>query len=107
MDGGDTAPTPDVIGHVLADADSAVHSAQSCGVWLAGEGAVGTKWRRQRGARQVDHARAFGFERGFEQQLRRVVGGRQDYIRTERGNLVGEIGAELRMIGRDMDLDPV
>ncbi len=40
----------------------------------------------------------------FEQELRRVVGGRQDDVRGERVGLRGEVGAEIRL-GDHVDLD--
>ena len=56
MNGFDAAPAADVIGHVLAHTDRAIHGAQHGRLALAGKGAVGTEGHGQRGARQVHHA---------------------------------------------------
>ena len=83
----------DVVGDVMADADERIGETQRSGLRGAGEGAVGTEWQRQRGARQVHDARTVVSKRGLQQQLSGIVGGGDDDIGSEGGELSREVRA--------------
>ncbi len=92
------AMAANVIGGVLADADDGIGLADARGLRFVGKGAIGSEGKRQRGADQIDDARAGG-EGGFEKQLRRVVGGAEDDVGVEGGGFCDEGATQLGVGG--------
>jgi len=103
VNGGDAGEAAEVIGHILADAHHAVGRAETLGLGLAGEGAIGTEGHGECGARQVDDARARDAQGGIEQKLRGIVRGGEDYFRPEGFHALREAGAEAG-VGRHVNV---
>ena len=103
VNGIDAAPLSHVVRDILADSHDAVDAPQHFRLGGARKGAIGAEGESQRGTRQVDDPGLTRPERGFELELRRVIGGGQDDRRREFHDLAREVGADVGMIGSDVD----
>ena len=92
---------------VAAAANDAIGVAEVFGARNARGGTVRAEGNGDCGTYEIHDAGAWGSDGKIEEELAGIIGGREDDVGIEIGDLPREVGAHLRVAGKGANIDTV